>query len=429
MEGGISGGEAMDGQEERPGNFIPGTTPPLLPISSNIEKSMRKYYEDTMKRYMDDLHGNARSDGKDGGSPIKGNGMSTPTPPLPLGFPLLPRFPLNREGQALDLTSPPPPQHNMTSHLDSNPAIKKPNTPGLDLTANKTENEGNLGHWDEKSMDGHEGSISESVQSTGEGYSPGGQINSDGRSYDFVEGDERMSPMHILEERGGLDSPGSGNYQLANNHGDTSSISSSGNKRFRTQMSNIQIKMMKSVFELYKTPTMNECASLGHEIGLQKRVIQVWFQNARAKEKKAKLALQQATGAPDLPGGSNGDLIVNPPLPDECTFCPGHKYVPNKQVLQDHIFTRSHLDNVKIAIEQGRHNPESPGSNLAQAAAAISASHSTNSSHPTSSLLPTSTHIPGQFTSSPSSLNPTSGSLLPSSSSSMLQMRLPNTSR
>merc|ERR1719412_2339532 len=64
-EGGISGGEGIDSGEERPGNFIPGSTPPLLPISSNIEKSMRKYYEDTMKRYMDDLHGNARHDSKD----------------------------------------------------------------------------------------------------------------------------------------------------------------------------------------------------------------------------------------------------------------------------------------------------------------------------------------------------------------------------
>ena len=186
---------------------------------------------------------------------------------------------------------------------------------------------------------------------------------------------------------------------------------------------------MKSVFELYKTPTMNECASLGHEIGLQKRVIQVWFQNARAKEKKAKLALQQATGGPDLPGGSNGDLIVNPPLPDECTFCPGHKYVPNKQVLQDHIFTRSHLDNVKIAIEQGRHNPESPGSNLAQAAAAISANHGTNNSLQSSPLLPTSSHLSSQFPTNQPSLNQTSAPLLPSSSSSMLPMRLPNTSR
>ena len=32
---------------------------------------------------------------------------------------------------------------------------------------------------------------------------------------------------------------------------------------------------MKSVFQEYKTPTMSECAMLGQEVGLQKRVVQV----------------------------------------------------------------------------------------------------------------------------------------------------------
>lgn len=44
---------------------------------------------------------------------------------------------------------------------------------------------------------------------------------------------------------------------------------------------------MKSLFNDYKTPSMNECETLGAKIGLQRRVVQVWFQNARAKERKA----------------------------------------------------------------------------------------------------------------------------------------------
>ena len=43
-------------------------------------------------------------------------------------------------------------------------------------------------------------------------------------------------------------------------------------------MSNVQVKMMKNIFENYKTPTMPECLGLGNDIGLQKRVVQVWFQ-------------------------------------------------------------------------------------------------------------------------------------------------------
>lgn len=45
---------------------------------------------------------------------------------------------------------------------------------------------------------------------------------------------------------------------------------------------------MKSVFGDYKTPSMTECEALGREIGLHKRVVQVWFQNARAKERKTR---------------------------------------------------------------------------------------------------------------------------------------------
>lgn len=44
---------------------------------------------------------------------------------------------------------------------------------------------------------------------------------------------------------------------------------------------------MKSLFHDYKTPSMQECDSLGRRIGLTKRVVQVWFQNTRAKERKA----------------------------------------------------------------------------------------------------------------------------------------------
>lgn len=143
----------------------------------------------------------------------------------------------------------------------------------------------------------------------------------------------------------------------------------SNNKRFRTQMSGLQIKMMKAVFEVYKTPTMTECSNLGKDIGLQKRVVQVWFQNARAKEKRAKLQLQQATGVRDGDVGAN----MQPPTPERCVVCPEFSYSEGKGcAVQDHIFTRHHLENLKIALEQGRYEPEAPGIALSQAAAAIS---------------------------------------------------------
>nr|XP_032646352.1 zinc finger homeobox protein 2-like [Chelonoidis abingdonii] len=112
-------------------------------------------------------------------------------------------------------------------------------------------------------------------------------------------------------------------------------------RRYRTQMSSLQLKIMKACYEAYRTPTMHECEVLGEEIGLPKRVIQVWFQNARAKEKKAKAAL--AEGGPGAP--SEG-----PPEPRaECPVC---------QVKYDfyvscrgHLFSRGHLARLKEAVQ------------------------------------------------------------------------------
>ena len=136
---------------------------------------------------------------------------------------------------------------------------------------------------------------------------------------------------------------------------------STPNKRFRTQMSTMQVKVMKSIFQEYKTPTMSECAMLGQEVSLQKRVVQVWFQNARAKEKKARLQLQQLSGVPE------SEMIPQPP--DECKVC-SHVYT-HKHVIQDHLFSRPHMDAVKVAIEAGKLDPETPGHVLSQAAATL----------------------------------------------------------
>ena len=130
-------------------------------------------------------------------------------------------------------------------------------------------------------------------------------------------------------------------------------------KRYRTQMSTVQVKLMKHVFELHKTPTMGECLAFAQGIGLQKRVVQVWFQNARAKEKKARLNLQQITG-------KDAEL---PETPKECKFC--SRQYQNKFGIQEHIFDREHLGNVRKAIEAGSYEPETPGYSLNQTASAL----------------------------------------------------------
>ncbi len=110
-------------------------------------------------------------------------------------------------------------------------------------------------------------------------------------------------------------------------------------KRYRTQMTNLQVKVLKACFSDYKTPTMLECEALGSDIGLAKRVVQVWFQNARAKEKKAKLSLAKQFG-------TESTSIDRPKT--ECTLC-SVKYSSCLSI-RDHVFSQQHLAKVKEAL-------------------------------------------------------------------------------
>lgn len=81
--------------------------------------------------------------------------------------------------------------------------------------------------------------------------------------------------------------------------------------------------------------------------------LQVWFQNARAKEKKARLA----AGLPAE--GSAVQPHRGPTGPDECRLC-SVRYSP-KSPLQEHVFSRRHIESVRVAVEEGSLVPPTPG--------------------------------------------------------------------
>lgn len=135
----------------------------------------------------------------------------------------------------------------------------------------------------------------------------------------------------------------------SNNSHRGSGVVNSNSKRFRTQMTTVMLKAMKSIFADYKTPTMAECEALGREIGLAKRVVQVWFQNARAKEKKARLQFAKAFGR---------ELDLNTPAIEECKICnvKYSKHAPN--AMQEHLFSSSHIAKLKHTIANIKKNIE-----------------------------------------------------------------------
>ncbi|XP_060535830.1 zinc finger homeobox protein 3 isoform X2 [Cylas formicarius] len=255
----------------------PNMIPPLFPqLHPDMESSIKKYYEESMKRYINELQQHASSSSNGDKSEIKcekGEGGEIP----------------------LDLSKP----------VDLSRPMKV-----------SMEHERNL-------------------------CDPGPLTDLSERSLCDERSDTMSETTEFIDDESNPTSPASSTQSNTQRQMNTSGGSQHGGaKRYRTQMSSVQVKIMKILFGDYKTPTMAECESLGREIGLPKRVVQVWFQNARAKEKKSKLALQKALGQPDND---------NPVLPEDCKYC-NFKY-SHKYSVQDHIFTKSHIGNVRAHLE------------------------------------------------------------------------------
>lgn len=79
-----------------------------------------------------------------------------------------------------------------------------------------------------------------------------------------------------------------------------------GVKRPRTILTTAQRRKFKSAFQVSQKPTRKARETLANETGLSPRVVQVWFQNQRAKIKKL-ARKQESLGDKGLPKTSNTD--------------------------------------------------------------------------------------------------------------------------
>ncbi|XP_057693108.1 zinc finger homeobox protein 3-like [Corythoichthys intestinalis] len=110
-------------------------------------------------------------------------------------------------------------------------------------------------------------------------------INNQAKYDDFEEDDECEEGSSVTdqgplsaEESGGPSSDWSETLQPHHHQ----------HQRQRTQMSHFQVLQLRDFYKSHRTPNRHECEALGRELGLPHRVVQVWFQNARAKEKRAR---------------------------------------------------------------------------------------------------------------------------------------------
>uniref|UniRef100_A0A803YID2 Homeobox domain-containing protein n=1 Tax=Meleagris gallopavo TaxID=9103 RepID=A0A803YID2_MELGA len=120
-------------------------------------------------------------------------------------------------------------------------------------------------------------------------------------------------------------------------------------KRLRTTITPEQLEILYQKYLLDSNPTRKMLDHIAHEVGLKKRVVQVWFQNTRARERKGQFRAvgpAQAHRRMAKHFGINQTSYEGPKT--ECTLC-GIKYSARLSV-RDHIFSQQHISKVKETI-------------------------------------------------------------------------------
>lgn len=70
---------------------------------------------------------------------------------------------------------------------------------------------------------------------------------------------------------------------------ESSFLPHSSSRRPRTHLSCLQLSILQSCYETCAHPNAMECEAIGTELSLPLKVVQIWFQNTRAKEKRWRL--------------------------------------------------------------------------------------------------------------------------------------------
>ncbi|KAM7390691.1 hypothetical protein PAMA_008738 [Pampus argenteus] len=89
---------------------------------------------------------------------------------------------------------------------------------------------------------------------------------------------------------------------------ESSFLTHSSSRRPRTHLSCLQLSILQSCYETCAHPNAMECEAIGTELNLPLKVVQIWFQNTRAKEKRWRLQQEKMSplsgGKVDMSSGS-----------------------------------------------------------------------------------------------------------------------------
>ncbi|XP_076449499.1 zinc finger homeobox protein 3-like [Babylonia areolata] len=336
--------------------------PPTLPPSSSVQMSMQHLYEDAYKKYITELSG----------SPLTSTPLlkTSPGPKTPLSTAVSHNKPDKQEpappstSAVIDEDAPLDLSVSVKSTKKESSSSSSHSRSAASIFSSSTPDRTKVHSASHSAKDRHRSRSPQDRTSGHSSHSAGKPSTSDslpGLSSFKLEHSLNLSFNNSLTPKGhsGPHTPSSttttttpkGKAYPDLDHISTKATwaaaplppsqgSSAGSvqKRHRTQMTSLQVKVMKLLFVDYKTPTMAECELVGHQIGLAKRVVQVWFQNARAKEKKCKQTMSK-------PPTEDFDY---PKTAEECLLC--HFRYSHKFTVQDHIFTQQHIDNIKDYI-------------------------------------------------------------------------------
>lgn len=148
-------------------------------------------------------------------------------------------------------------------------------------------------------------------------YGPGPEFGPMCPDYQFNNNNEpikkrRGRKKRKVDEFAAMNGYMEGYPQGMDGHG----VGQSKSKRARTSFKHHQLRIMKSHFQVNQNPDSRELKMLSQKTGLDKKILQVWFQNARAKWRR-----MNANGGATIEnvlGPDGDDMKVEDMSPGDC---------------------------------------------------------------------------------------------------------------